>query len=846
MMRKHVLLLGLCAPWWWLAAQAQQVQAGEPPGPAASAPAKLPELKMPDLTDLSVMVPRPVKAVTAALGMGRQRLALVVGLGTVGAKQVLDSAPRDTQAVAATLRRAGYVVMVREDVSAADLRAGLAEFHERLQPGGVGFIYVTGLGVQVDGQNMLLARDATLDAGLAPDQVAAQLRSGTLPLTEVADALIGTPDSPRMLVVDAAYKHPALAGLPHPGLAAQQLPLGTMALFGHALGVLHEVPAVGALPDPAPADPAEIAASHFARALVSSLARSGVKGPDALRQVRKALAETYPGEGEPWIGGDTDDKEEFAESSLLDSFIPRTPEEWARQALSQGSRYIGKPSAAEAAQPVSQVLNDAPTAPPGPNNATSTAPAGETARVPEAPAGGSSLGSTLGSAVSTAATVANVAGTAAAVVAGVRVAEGVAAVSAASTAAGAAVSVTSSVASNLVSLGSRIAGSGGASEQPVQQVVRQAAAAQAPLPGSTVVPESGVRSTVAETGSGVGAPVPTAPPAPPVPTAPAAPAASLGAPAAATPPPAPPVALPAVPPVAPPATPPANPIAAPGSTVVPESGVRSTVAETATGPGAAPAGDLPVSQFATVLPAAAAVATAPSLGQRLARSAATTAVEQATATDGRTLRNPEGGERPSYVPRANSFGYAEGDTFTYKVIDAWKDEVTGQYTTAIDEVLDNGRLLANGHLTQMDPQGRLIRQASVDGSFSEFEPSQNLWWSNPKRGESHATKFIEKFQRANRVKGQTEWKGSTSVGGPRKIELPAGEFEVLPIETSGWYYETLANGSFSSGRFSRTVWYSPKLGHPVAIDIQDTDRLGKLLKRERVELVHAQVARGAP
>jgi hypothetical protein len=820
MRRKLFLQLGLCAPWWWAAAQAQQTQAGEPPGPAASAPAKLPELKMPDLRDLSVMVPRPVKAVTAALGLGRQRLALVVGLGTVGAKQVLDSAPRDTQAVAATLRSAGYVVMVREDVNRADLRAGLQEFHDRLQPGGLGFVYVTALGAQLDGRNLLLPRDAALDASLPAEEVAAQVRASALPLDEVVDALIGTPESPRMLVVDAAYQHPALAKLPVPGLAEQKLPLGTMALFGHALGILREVPAVGALPEPMPTDPAEIAASRFARVLVSSLAKSRINGPDALRLVRKTLAESNPGDGEPWIGGDTDNKEEFAEASMLDGLIPRTPEEWAREALSRGARYITQPSATVASeQPVSQVLNDAstaPTSPTSPATPTSTLPPTETARIPETP--GSGLGSTLGSAVSTAATVVNAVSTAAAAVAGVRAVEGVAAVSAAGTA----VSVASSVAGNVISLGARIAGSGGASEQPVQQVVRQVAAAQAPLPGATVVPESGVRMTVAETGSGVATPAPT-----PAPPAAASPALPVNAPVAATP-------APAAPPVTPPAAPP----------VVPEAGVRSTVAETITGPGLAPAGDLPVSQFAPVLPAAAAVATAPNLGQRLARTAATTAAEQ--ATDGRTLRNPEGGERPSYVPRANPYGYAEGDTFTYKVIDAWKDEVTGQYTTAIDEVLDNGRLLANGHLTQMDPQGRLIRQANPDGSFSEFEPSQNLWWSNPKRGESHATKFIEKFQRADRVKGQTEWKGSTSVGSPRKIELPAGEFEVLPIETSGWYYQTLANGTLDSGKFSRTVWYSPKLGHPVAIDIQDTDRLGKLLKRERVELVHAQVARGAP
>jgi hypothetical protein len=833
MMRKLVLLLGLCAPAWWCAAQAQTgptaaaaptLQAPAAAASSAIAPSGLPDLKMPSLTDLSVMVPRPVKAVTAALGMGRQRLALVVGLGTVGAKQVLDSAPRDTQAVAVTLRNAGYVVMVREDVSADDLRASLREFHDRLQPGGVGFIYVTALGAQVEGQNLLLPRDMTLDDALAPELLAAQLRRAALPVSELVDALIGTPDSPRMLVVDAAYRHPVLARLPLSGLAEQKLPLGTMALFGHALGALHEVPAVGALPDPAPTDPAEIAASRFARVLVASLAKPRVKGPDALRQVRKTLAENYPGEGEPWIGGDTDNKEDFAEAQILDSLVPRTPEEWAREALRQGGRYLTKSSGSEA-EPAAQAVSDANTAPPSP---TSETPPGQKARAPEAP--GSSLGSQLGSALSTAETVAGVAGTAAAVAAGVRATETAAAVSASTTA----LNVARSVASNVISLGARLAGSGGTSEQTVQQSVqqsvRQAAAVQAApssVPGATVTPEAGVRQTVAEnlgaTASPPGAAV-TAAPTPPAASPPVVPAT----PVPATPVPATPVpALPAVPPTLPAAPPAANV------------------------PVASAPGDLPVSSFAPVAGAAGAVGAAAAAAgsgnaQRLARAAAGNAADQLLAPDERTRRNPGGGERPNYVPRANPFGYAEGDTYTYRVIDAWKDEVTRQYTTAIDQVLDNGRLLANGQLTQMDAQGRLIREARADGSFSEFTPSQDLWWSNPKRGESHATRFVEKFQRADRVNGQTEWKGSTSVGRPRKIELPAGEFEVLPIETSGWYYETLANGGFSSGKFSRTVWYSPKLGHPVAIDIEDADRLGTLVKRERVELVHAQVARVAP
>ena len=84
------------------------------------------------------------------------------------------------------------------------------------------------------------------------------------------------------------------------------------------------------------------------------------------------------------------------------------------------------------------------------------------------------------------------------------------------------------------------------------------------------------------------------------------------------------------------------------------------------------------------------------------------------------------------------------------------------------------------------------------------------------------------------------------IGRLRKIDTPAGEFEVLPVESSGWWYEKLVNGGYSSGQWSRTAYYAPKLGHPVAIEFENADHLGRLLKRERIDLLHAQTARGTP
>ncbi len=756
------------------------------PGPVGGVPDKLPELNLPSTDELRLVVPRPVKAATAALGMGRQRLALVIGIGTLGSRQVLDSAPRDSLAVAAALRSAGFVVMVREDATRADLRAALKEFNGRLQPGGMGVLYATALGAQVDGRNLLVPRDAPLDATVPPAAVADGLRAAGVPVQELVDALMGTIDSPRMLVLDAAYKHPALNKLPQSGLTAQPLPPGMMALFAQSPQAVQEVPAVAPLPAPAPTDPLQVAASPFARLLVRSVLTPKLSGAEVLRSTHRAVVDSTQGAVTPWIAGDTDANEEMAELTLLDAVLPRTPEEYAREGVKRVVAQMTRPDAARAGeQPVSEVLQQAQAPataePPGTTKPPSVPADNTRTSLPELPANTTTaLGSAanaLGTAASVAGTVASVAGTAATVAVGLKAAQAVATASVASTAIGAA----TAVAGNAVALATRL-GSSGSGESAARQVVSAAAAPAA------AVAAAAAPATATVTAASTVAALPTAPVL--APSTPAVRAAST-TPAAA----------------------------------------RGLVAS---------AGEMAVNEALQASPQA------PTERQpAAARPATTPAATQPPGTDGRTTRNAEGGERPVYTPRSNSFGYAEGDTFSYRVTDTWKGEVTGRYTTAIEEVLESGQMLANGQQVALDAQGRLQSLRNTDGSLQRFEPHQDLWWSKPTAGQSRDVDFKEIFERADKTRGETQFKGSSSVGRLQKIETPAGPFDALPIETTGWYHERLANGTLTSGKFERTVWYSPQLGHPVAIDIKDVDRLGKLLKRERVELTHAQQVRGA-
>lgn len=791
-----VLVLAACAA----AAQAQTEAAD-------AAPARTPAaLSLPAPADIQLTVPRPVRAATAALGLGRQRLALVVGIGSVGQRRVVDPAPRDAQAVAAALHRAGFVVMRRDDVTAAELRAALHEFRTRLQPEGMGFVYATALGAQVDGHSVLLPSELGLDAARGDDGagVAAALRVGAVPLAELVDALQGPAGTPRLLVVDAAYRHPALDKLPQPGLAAPRLPPGLIALFSHALASTQEVPAAAPLPIPEPDDPRRVAASPFAAALVTALATPRISGAEALRSARRALVASSDGRIEPWIGGDTDASEEFAEVALLDGLLPRTPEEIAREGVRQAVRVATRPDARAGDQAVLQQTagssaqaNAGPAAEstarhPAPQPASSAGTTTPGATTPGAGLGGGTLG-TVGSA---AGTVAGVAAAAAGVVAAARAVEATVVAQAATTA----LAAVGSVASDAVAMAARAV----AGDAPARQAVASATASHAARPNLATTPG-----------------------------APASPPPAAGGPALALPQPLAPAPIAATPAAATPAAAAQLPRPLPG--VIPATPVAAA---------AAAAGELPVQQIIRAAALAAAARPAPQPPAQAPGPA--TPAPSATDADGRATRRHDAGERPMRAPRVNSFGYVEGDTFTYRTIDTWKGEVSGEYTHDLEEVLGDGAILANGQQVRLDPEGRLVQLAGEDGSFTRFEPSQAWWWSRPQRGQRRDIEFIERFGSHGQVRGEVEWKGSASVGRVHKVETPAGTFDALPIESSGWWYRrATAGGATDSGQWSRTVWYSPALGHPVAIDVEESDRLGKLLKRERTELLRARTQRSA-
>lgn len=195
----------------------------------------------------------------------------------------------------------------------------------------------------------------------------------------------------------------------------------------------------------------------------------------------------------------------------------------------------------------------------------------------------------------------------------------------------------------------------------------------------------------------------------------------------------------------------------------------------------------------------------------------------------------------------NPYGYAPGDTFTYRRVDQWKGEEIGRVVQVIRQVMSDGEMEAQqGNAAQaLDAQGRTRSRSGPEGR-SEFTPVEEFWWSRPKPGESRDVEFSEIFRRGD-GHGERRWEGEVEVGKPTRIETPAGTFDVLPMEGEGWFHEIRQPGNVRrSVMWERTVWYSPDLGHPVAIDIIERDAGSRLLRKERIELTDARTSRTVP
>lgn len=129
--------------------------------------------------------------------------ALVIGNGEYARAQSLDNANSDARAIAKKLRKLGFKVMERHDLTRSAMRQSLRTFHSRLEnaDNAVALLFYAGHGIQRNGKNFLIPVDADISKEYEIEDAALDL--GTV-LASLGDA------KPRLSVVmlDACRNNP--------------------------------------------------------------------------------------------------------------------------------------------------------------------------------------------------------------------------------------------------------------------------------------------------------------------------------------------------------------------------------------------------------------------------------------------------------------------------------------------------------------------------------------------------------------------------------------------------------------------------------------------------------------
>ena len=212
-----------------------------------------------------------------------RRIALVVGNANyqTGA---LPTPANDAGLVAQTLQAAGFDVTGARDLDQDSMRRAFRDFIDKASasgPDAVAFVYLSGYGLQLEGENYFVPIDARITSD-------ANVPSETLRLSDFTRPLAALRLKAMVVTLDMARANPfAQAGTPlSSGLALVDPEPGTLIAFNAAPGTVA----------PDEAGPY----SAYAQALAETMREGGVALDDVFARVRLRVNQTTNGAEVPW------------------------------------------------------------------------------------------------------------------------------------------------------------------------------------------------------------------------------------------------------------------------------------------------------------------------------------------------------------------------------------------------------------------------------------------------------------------------------------------------------------------------------------------------------------------
>ena len=156
------------------------------------------------------------------------RYALVIGNSSYKTSP-LRNPVNDAQDMATSLRRLGFVVIEKENISRKEMTDSIREFGDLIAKGGVGLFYYAGHGMQVNGKNYLIPVNANIQR---EDEVAYQ----SVDVDSVLAKMYSAGNRLNIVILDACRNNPFARSFRSGsrGLARMNAPVGTLIAYATA------------------------------------------------------------------------------------------------------------------------------------------------------------------------------------------------------------------------------------------------------------------------------------------------------------------------------------------------------------------------------------------------------------------------------------------------------------------------------------------------------------------------------------------------------------------------------------------------------------------------------------